>query len=416
MRAPAEAKMLAFSDTGDFGAQLQDMQDWTAMVLEMVRTLGSTLDLDDVLRMVSRKIVAVTGTQACGFCIVDEETNLHLTSWWEPGVLAYPSWKLAQILNEPEWCRTTGGILRALNRNTCMVVHDKQPAPAGGLNVARYLGFKSGLYVPCMQGEQVRAVAAAVTFDDHRLFSDRQIELVQRVASVAGAAIASSLLHQQSKQLAIAEERGRLAKEIHDSLAQTLGYLGLRLSLVDQLLAENDIGAARAYIDEMRQLTRDSYTDAQEAISNLRTSSDPSSRLLPILRRCVTEYRMRYNIEIQLHVDEASVLPAYAPEVETQIVRIVQEALTNVRKHAGTRLAWIHVRQDGGWLRITIQDDGCGFDPGQPGADGRAHYGLQIMRERAAGVGGSVEVRSHPGVGTRVQVRLPCEPDIARAL
>ena len=190
-------------------------------------------------------------------------------------------------------------------------------------------------------------------FDDHRLFSDRQIEPVQRVASVVGAAIASSLLHQQSKQLAIA---------------------------------------------------------------SLRTSSDPSSRLLPILRRCVTEYRMRYNIEIQLHVDEASVLPAYAPEVETQIVRIVQEALTNVRKHAGTRLAWIHVRQDGGWLRITIQDDGCGFDPGQPGADGRAHYGLQIMRERAAGVGGSVEVRSHPGVGTRVQVRLPCEPDIARAL
>jgi hypothetical protein len=121
--------MPAHTETVDPAKQLQDLQDWTSTVLDLIRTLGSTLDLNEVLRMISRKVVMVTGAQACGFCIVDEETSLHLTSWWEPGVLAYPSWQLAQILNEPEWCRTTGGILRVLDHDACMVVHDTQPAP-----------------------------------------------------------------------------------------------------------------------------------------------------------------------------------------------------------------------------------------------------------------------------------------------
>jgi two-component system nitrate/nitrite sensor histidine kinase NarX len=100
-------------------------------------------------------------------------------------------------------------------------------------------------------------------------------------------------------------------------------------------------------------------------------------------------------------------LPRVPAEVTIQVMRIVQEALTNVRKHARARRVWVRCEEDGGDLLVTVQDDGQGFDAGCPtGADGTPHYGLQIMRERAEGVGAALWIDSAPGKGTRIVLRL----------
>jgi two-component system nitrate/nitrite sensor histidine kinase NarX len=97
----------------------------------------------------------------------------------------------------------------------------------------------------------------------------------------------------------------------------------------------------------------------------------------------------------------------FSPEVASQLLRIIQEAMTNVRKHAGANNLWIVFKQDYDVLSITIQDDGRGFSPTQLAKDNQQHFGLQIMRERAQSIGGSLELDSQPGQGTQIVIRLP---------
>ena len=387
-----------------------------AAELEMMYTLGSTLEVDDVLRAISHNIVDVTGSQACGFCIVDQETDLHITSWWEPGVLAYPSWELAQLLNRPEWCRTTRGIMAVLDHETCMVVSDTQPSPAGGLNVARHLGFKSGLYVPCMMGDRLRAVAAAVSFGDYHDFTEEHIHAVEGIAQAAGPAIASALLHEQSKRMAVAEERSRLAREIHDSLAQSLGYFGLRLSMAEQLIDERDLDGAREFVREVRSLAQESYREAREAILDLRTASQEGVGLPSSLRRHVAAFQSLGDLDVSLHIDDAIDDSTCRPATTMQVIRVVQEALGNVRKHAAATSVTVRLEIEGGWLCARVRDDGRGFDTAPyEDVSNVCHYGLQAMRERAAGVGGRLSVTSVLGAGSEVLLLVPVDVAGARS-
>ncbi len=123
------------------------------------------------------------------------------------------------------------------------------------------------------------------------------------------------------------------------------------------------------------------------------------------MREYLNEYRSDYGLDTRLVADADEI--QLSPEVEAQVFRIVQEALTNVRKHAQASRAWIRFERDDGLCCITIEDDGQGFDPDQATWDSQRHFGLQIMPERARNVGGSLELDSHPGKGTRVLIRVP---------
>jgi signal transduction histidine kinase len=127
--------------------------------------------------------------------------------------------------------------------------------------------------------------------------------------------------------------------------------------------------------------------------------------LLPTLREYLNEYRADYGLDTRLVADTDEI--QLSPEVEAQVLRIVREALANVRKHAQASHAWIRVEPASTLLHITIEDDGHGFDPDQATWDSQRHFGLQIMRERAQNLGGAFELDSQPGKGTRVLIRVP---------
>lgn len=269
-------------------------------------------------------------------------------------------------------------------------------------------GVVSFLAVPLWRSERLLGLLGVMT-RKHRRFSQDDVQLLTRLAHQVVVVVENARLYQQVRHLTILEERDRLAREMHDHLAQALGYLNLKASISEGLLSGGQLAQAQANLLELKEVAQETYTDVREAIFSLRTTVLPGAGLLPTLREYLAEYRTHYGVEACLVVDDESLtqVPAH---VGIQIIRIAKEALTNVRKHAGASKAWICFERDGDWIRITVGDDGRGFDPAQVARESRQYFGLQIMRERAEGVGGSLELDSQPGKGTRVVIRVPRPP------
>jgi signal transduction histidine kinase len=159
-------------------------------------------------------------------------------------------------------------------------------------------------------------------------------------------------------------------------------------------------------LERMRTVTDDLYQDVRESISELRTRV--SERGLPVtLREYVDAYEDRHDLAVHIQGEEVTeALPAL---IAFQLLRIIQEALANVRKHANAHNVWISFRQlDGGRLEMVVGDDGQGFEPeAVPEEPTRKSFGLASMRERVESLGGELQLDSHPGRGTRVSVSIP---------
>ncbi len=204
---------------------------------------------------------------------------------------------------------------------------------------------------------------------------------------------------------AVVEERARLSRELHDGFAQLVAYMLVRLDTVTALVATNRGPEAMAELERMRAVTDDLYLDVRESISELRTRV--SERGLPAtVREYVDEYEDRHGITVNLEGEDAARgLPALSA---FQVLRIIQEALANIRKHANAHHAWISFsKAEGSRLELTIRDDGQGFDPEALPDQSRKSFGLASMRERVESLGGELTLESQPRLGTRVIVTIP---------
>lgn len=200
-------------------------------------------------------------------------------------------------------------------------------------------------------------------------------------------------------------ERNRLAREMHDSLSQLLGYLNLKAASAEQLLLKGQIAEAHDDLLEVKRIAQAAYADTRETIFSLRAATTETG-FLPALRNHLDDYQTFYGLRTDLDIEDASLaeLPA---DVGIQVLCIIQEALTNVRKHAAATRVWIRFEPHGPEVQITIQDNGRGFDSEQATTISGPSFGLSIMRERAESVGGRVEVKSEVGKGAQVLVWAP---------
>ncbi len=197
------------------------------------------------------------------------------------------------------------------------------------------------------------------------------------------------------------EERQRISRELHDSIAQTLGWLSLKLEMLSDDLGENAPPRVRKDVDLMQQVVREAVYDVRESILALR--QDPGQRLVSAVGSWIMEFRRRTGLDVEYKVTDKDV--PIPPTVEVELFRIVQEALTNVRKHAQARHVRVelHVQPEG--IELIVEDDGRGFSPQH--TSGEDHFGLRIMRERAESLNGTFHMTSSPGKGTRIHVHLP---------
>lgn len=234
------------------------------------------------------------------------------------------------------------------------------------------------------------------------VFNQRRAELAVVVAAQAALLVENHHLSMQMEHQAALAERARLAREIHDGLAQTLGYLKLRVSHLAEAIRGDRAELLITELQELQDLLDEAYVDAREAIDGLQFSAVESD-LRSWVGEAVSDFEILSGIPVTLGATSEIHL---SRETSTQLQRIVQEALSNVRKHAAAHA--VHIgweAEDDGCLALHIADDGCGFYPEGPGRN--FHHGLRIMRERARLLDADLQIDSQPGEGTRVTVRLP---------
>jgi signal transduction histidine kinase len=243
-------------------------------------------------------------------------------------------------------------------------------------------------------------------------FTERDRRYLVTLAGITAIAISAARLRAFERQGAILAERDRIARELHDSLAQVLGSTHLRLRM---LLARPEIAGQTRLTDELGSLAEvceEAYADVREAILGLREASRGRG-LVEALGAYLEKFSQQSGIPVSLdsHTEDE---PALATSSEIQVIRVIQEALTNVRKHARATSANVRLTDahDGAGLMIVVEDDGRGFDPAAPAFHRDGGYGLQTMRERMELAGGSLRIDSTPGAGTRIIAIVPQNPRV----
>jgi two-component system nitrate/nitrite sensor histidine kinase NarX len=236
-------------------------------------------------------------------------------------------------------------------------------------------------------------------------FSERDRRFLMTLAGLASIAITSARMRESERQGAIVAERDRIAREMHDSLAQILGVTHLRLRAMSGWTEIRDAPRVAMELTDLAGLTEEAYRDVREALLGLRESTRTDRGLVDSLRAYLEKYSHHSGVQARLEA-RFEVEPSLAPGAEVQVIRVIQEALTNVRKHSGARSAVVRMSNGGDAVTIVVEDDGKGFD--LAGALlGRDGFGLHSMRERMELVGGTLTIDSAPGAGTRVTASVP---------
>jgi two-component system nitrate/nitrite sensor histidine kinase NarX len=232
-------------------------------------------------------------------------------------------------------------------------------------------------------------------------FHARQQAIMQTVAAQSALLVENERLLRSLEYKVVIQERARLAREIHDGLAQTLAYLKLQSAQMQSYLAQGNLARLSQVLDENYQALADAYLDTRQAIDNLRLT--PQESLETWVMRAAREFESASGLPVELNVQPLE--RAVMPEVQAQLIRIVQEALSNIRKHARARHARVSLHIWSGALVLEVADDGVGFDSEDVPEVSR--HGLRGMRERTEMIGADFQVISQAHQGTTVRLVLP---------
>jgi signal transduction histidine kinase len=239
-----------------------------------------------------------------------------------------------------------------------------------------------------------------------RGFDADEVETLSSLASQATIALEHARLEARLRELAVVEERERIARELHDGIAQVLGYVNTKSLAVGGFLDAGRTDEARAQLDELASAARAVYVDVRESIIGLRGPIEPGQGLGAAIAAHARRVAEASHFGLELSIDPAAASLRLDAEAETNLYRIVQEALTNVRKHASARRVRLDATIARGVLTISVADDGRGLPPGGVGGD-KPGYGLRAMRERAGSIGATIQVMNQVGGGALVRVTMP---------
>lgn len=256
--------------------------------------------------------------------------------------------------------------------------------------------------VPIMwQSDTYGALSCSFASSRH---AERQVRFLNLIAGQLAWMTDHARLLILAQQKVVEEERHRLARELHDTVSQVLYGIALGARTAQELSGTGDTDRLTQPIEYVLQLAQAGLSEMRALISALRSDSLESEGLVALLGKEVEALRARHGLTVEAALDEE---PATSKEAKQVAYRIGKEALQNVARHARARRLWVRLHAADGELVLEIADDGVGFDPnaGFPG-----HLGLRSMRERVREVGGSIEVDSEPGKGTRIRARIPGNP------
>ena len=211
---------------------------------------------------------------------------------------------------------------------------------------------------------------------------------------------------EQQKALSIMVERERLGREIHDGAGQQWSYINMQVEAACLLLDKSEPAQAQVLLQRLAEVVRAVHVDIRESITGLRAKLSPAKSSWNPLEEYIQWFRQNNDINVELMVDTNFTVELLAPTTRAQLLRIIQEALTNVRKHAGARNVKVAVRRQGKTVEFRVEDDGRGFDAALA-AGKKGCYGIGIMNERAEETGAKLVIESSPYAGPAVVIALP---------
>ncbi|OYU71843.1 MAG: histidine kinase, partial [Burkholderiales bacterium PBB5] len=332
-----------------------------AALYESAAFVARAETLDALAQGIARQVRQVARADASAVRWSDESNRKYL-------LLAADC--LPQAVVDEELCIPTGDCLCGQPQGQAMtrVIPIQPDGPASRLGHCAREGFQTVISVPVRLAGAIEGLRAAA----------------------------------RQRETAGAEERSFIARELHDSIAQSLAFLKIQLGMLRSGILSADAARIEKTLGELDAGVHESLGDVRELLVHFRTRTN-SEDIAPALKTTLQKFEHQTGLATHLDIEgEGMPLPA---DVQVQVLHVVQEALSNVRKHAQAREVWVEVQQSPQW-RVEVRDDGCGFDPEGTGPD-ETHVGLRIMRERAQNIGATVEVASVPGSGTCVVLKLP---------
>jgi signal transduction histidine kinase len=233
-------------------------------------------------------------------------------------------------------------------------------------------------------------------------FREEDLSRLESLSDQAVIALQHALMAAQLQSLAVIEERARIAREMHDGLAQILGFLSLEMQTLETLMHQGKYQKVIKELIMARRRIDEAHHEVRENIISLRTTLSDHEGLVTALSEYLREFSVQTGIKVHINTRCQDPIPI-SPLTETQLVRIIQEALANVRKHASASLVELRLSIRGSYLHADVLDNGRGFVV----VETDHHFGLCTMRERAQGVGGKLSVSSTHGEGTKVEIKMP---------
>ena len=382
---------------------------------DMAHCLGGPLRLEEVLMQGAERVKTVLGGDAAHIYLLDSESQ---TLKLETSVDAPASFVTEE---------STIGVGECVCGQAAFSV---QPVVALDVNsdaratrvACKRHGYCAVASVPLRSRDRAMGTLTVTSCAD-REFAPADLEMMTTLGNQLGAAIENAQfygemerrvqeLSSRMEHLAIVQERERISREIHDGLAQALALLNMRVNVASSLLVAGQTDQARKELDEAAQVIDAANRDVREAITALRLTAPKGAGFVPTLREFVLDFGLRNNLSTDFAAPDGARAVVLAPLAEAQLMRIIQEALTNVRKHARAQRAGVTLARRGARLAASIQDDGQGFDMDAVlRGQNRKNFGLTTMQERAGSIGGFLDVQTQIGGGTRISVSVPCEPE-----
>jgi two-component system nitrate/nitrite sensor histidine kinase NarX len=385
-------------------ARLEIKRQRLADLYEVSAFMSRAAGLDELARGFVRQIRGVAKADAAAVRWSDEGNQRYL-------LLA--SDNLPQSMVEANNCIDTGacycGQARAHAAIRVFPILASPPAP---MDHCRRSGFHTLISVPVKLQERVLGEIDLFYRAEVRLDPEEH-DLLDTLASHLASAMESLRAAALEREAAVAQERSLLAQELHDSIAQSLAFLKIQAQLLRDAMRRDDTPAMERVLGELDAGVRESYADVRELLVHFRTRTSEED-IEPALRTTLSKFEHQTGLPARLEMEGHGV--ALAPDVQVQVLHIIQEALSNVRKHSHAREVTLRVSSGPSW-RFEVHDDGRGFAADGASAN-ETRVGLRIIQERAERIGAIVRVVSAPGAGCSVVLELPqvCQEAAGQAL
>ena len=366
----------------------------------VAEALNSSPDVRQALEKTLGLVAAMLGLRTGWVWLLDQDTNRFYDAA-ERELPPYLQERVRMAGRRRCWCIDDfrDGELTPTNIDV-IECSRLMPAFRGKSSAALAAGLRYHASIPLYFQDKPLGIMN-LTGPEWRKLTPDELRLLSTIAYQVGIAIERARLADNATRLARAEERTRIAREIHDTLAQGLTAIALNIEGAMHRL-ESHPDQARERLERALAMARENLEEARRSVLDLRGAARLEGKpLAEALAGLVRSFTSDTGVPVQVQATNSERLPM---RVESELFRIAQEALTNVRKHAHATSAEIRLRRHGGRVSLTISDDGRGFSPSRRNSDG---HGLVGMRERAKLLGGRLQVSSALGKGTRIVATVP---------